>query len=213
MKEYRKKIIITSLITLIPIVIGLLLWNKLPDRIATHFGAHNMPDGWSSKVFAVFGLPIILFVLHLMSLCVILNDPKKRNVGTTLLSVIFWMIPMISVVVNSMIYGVALGMKIDIRVISTLMMSVMFIIFGNYMSKNRQNYTVGIRLPWTLASEENWYKTHSIASKVWVAGGIALFANVFIGQLAVMLIVVIVTTITPVIYSFALYRKEMKQSK
>ncbi len=213
MKEYRKKIIITSLITLFPIVIGLLLWNKLPDRIATHFGADNTPDGWSSKVFAVFGLPVILFVLHLMSLCVTLNDPKKRNVGKMLLSVIFWIIPVLSIVMNSIIYGIALGMKIDISVIATLMIAVLFIILGNYMSKNRQNYTVGIRLPWTLASEENWDKTHRMASKLWVVGGIILFANVFFRQLAVMLIVIIAATIIPIIYSFVLYRNEMKQSK
>ncbi len=213
MKEYRKKIIITSLITLFPIVIGLLLWNKLPDRIATHFGADNTPDGWSSKVFAVFGLPVILFVLHLMSLCVTLNDPKKRNVGKMLLSVIFWMIPVLSIVMNSITYGIALGMKIDISVIATLMIAVLFIILGNYMSKNRQNYTVGIRLPWTLASEENWDKTHRMASKLWVVGGIILFANVFFRQLAVMLIVIISATIIPIIYSFVLYRNEMKQSK
>lgn len=213
MKEYRKKIIITSLITLFPIVIGLLLWNKLPDRIATHFGADNTQDGWSSKVFAVFGLPVILFVLHLMSLCVTLNDPKKRNVGKMLLSVIFWIIPVLSIVMNSIIYGIALGMKIDISVIATLMIAVLFIILGNYMSKNRQNYTVGIRLPWTLASEENWDKTHRMASKLWVVGGIILFANVFFRQLAVMLIVIIAATIIPIIYSFVLYRNEMKQSK
>lgn len=213
MKEYRKKIIITSLITLFPIVIGLLLWNKLPDRIATHFGADNTPDGWSSKVFAVFGLPVILFVLHLMSLCVTLNDPKKRNVGKMLLSVIFWIIPVLSIVMNPITYGIALGMKIDISVIATLMIAVLFIILGNYMSKNRQNYTVGIRLPWTLASEENWDKTHRMASKLWVVGGIILFANVFFRQLAVMLIVIIAATIIPIIYSFVLYRNEMKQSK
>ena len=59
MKSYKKTIIITTLITLLPILFGLALWNKLPDTIATHWGADGQANGWSSKAFAVFGLPCI----------------------------------------------------------------------------------------------------------------------------------------------------------
>ena len=80
MKSYKKTIIITTLITLLPILFGLALWNKLPDTIATHWGADVQANGWSSKAFAVFGLPCILAVTHLFTVCVTLNDPKKNNI-------------------------------------------------------------------------------------------------------------------------------------
>ena len=73
MKEYRGKIILTSVVTVLPIVIGLLLWNRLPDTIATHFTFDNVANGWSSKPFTVLGLPIILTVLHLVAVTVSLN--------------------------------------------------------------------------------------------------------------------------------------------
>ena len=79
MKEYRGKIILTSVVTVLPIVIGLLLWNRLPDTIATHFTFDNVANGWSSKPFTVLGLPIILTVLHLVAVTVSLNDPKRKN--------------------------------------------------------------------------------------------------------------------------------------
>ena len=59
MKKYKTTIIITTLITLLPIVIGLFLWNKLPDTLATHWGSDGTANGWSSKTFSVFGMPLM----------------------------------------------------------------------------------------------------------------------------------------------------------
>ena len=57
-KKYKTTLILTTLISLFPTVIGLLLWNRMPDTIATHFGTNNVPNGWSSKTMAVIGIPL-----------------------------------------------------------------------------------------------------------------------------------------------------------
>ena len=67
MKKYKRTLIITSMVAISPLIVGLLLWNQLPDVIATHFGSGNVPNGWSSKPFAVLGLPLILLVLHIFT--------------------------------------------------------------------------------------------------------------------------------------------------
>lgn len=207
MKEYKGKIILTSIVTILPILIGLVLWNKLPDTIATHFGADNVPNGWSSKPFAVIGIPAILLVFHLFALGITLNDPKKRNIGKMMLSVIFWIIPVVSLVVNTATLSYAMGSKIDIGMIANILVGLMFIIMGNYMSKNRQNYTVGIRLPWTLGNEENWDRTHRFASKLWVIGGIIFVINAFVQSILILVVIILMTMIAPMIYSFVLYKK------
>lgn len=207
MKENRMKIIITSLITLAPILIGVLFWDRLPDQIATHFGQGNVPDGWSSKPMAVFGLPLILVALHLFCIFITLNDPKKKNIGRKILPIIFWMIPIISLLVNSATYGIALGLKIDIELIVSLLLGLLFIIFGNYMSKIRQNYTVGIRLPWTLSSEVNWDKTHRLAGKLWIVGGVLVLFNVFLKWTGFLIGILLVIVFVPMVYSYALYWK------
>lgn len=207
MKEYKGKIILTSIVTILPILIGLVLWNRLPDTIATHFGADNVPNGWSSKPFAVIGIPAILLVFHLFALGITLNDPKKRNIGKMMLSVIFWIIPVVSLVVNTATLSYAMGSKIDIGMIANILVGLMFIIMGNYMSKNRQNYTVGIRLPWTLGSEENWDRTHRFASKLWVIGGIIFVINAFVQSILILVVIILMTMIAPMIYSFVLYKK------
>ena len=207
MKENRMKIIITSLITLAPILIGVLFWDRLPDQIATHFSQGNVPDGWSSKPMAVFGLPLILVALHLFCIFITLNDPKKKNIGRKILPIIFWMIPIISLLVNSATYGIALGLKIDIELIVSLLLGLLFIIFGNYMSKIRQNYTVGIRLPWTLSSEDNWDKTHRLAGKLWIVGGVLVLFNVFLKWTGFLIGILLVIVFVPMVYSYALYWK------
>ena len=121
MKEYRKRMVITSLVTILPMFVGLLLWNKLPDTMATHFGRDNTPNGWSSKTFAVIGLPLFLLLLHWFSVGVTLNDPKKKNIGKMMFTVVFWIIPIVSLLANGATLLYALGWKVDISLIISIL--------------------------------------------------------------------------------------------
>ena len=147
-------------------------------------------------------------MIHLFCVCVTLNDPQKKDIGRMMLAVIFWIVPVISIVSNGSILAYALGMQIDMTMIVSIMMGILFIVLGNYMSKNQQNYTVGIKIPWTLSSEENWNKTHRIASKLWVVAGIVFIANIFLRSAEIILVVIACTVLIPVIYSFILYKRE-----
>ena len=80
-KENKKMLLITLGIILLPIIMGLLLWNQLPDTVVTHWGANNQPDGYSSKGFAVIGLPAILSAVHLISIIAASIDPKAKNIN------------------------------------------------------------------------------------------------------------------------------------
>lgn len=206
MKENKSKVIITSIVTVFPMFIGFLLWNRLPDKIATHFSG-GVADGWSTKLSAVVFLPVVLFAIHLFCLGVTLNDPKKRNIGNMMMSVIFWIVPVLSLVSNLSIYGYALGMDLNIDMIVGILVGVLFLLLGNYMSKSHQNYTVGIKLPWTLNSEENWNRTHRLAGKLWIFAGILFIGNIFFENWLIPFVVMIAVVVIPMVYSFLLYKK------
>ncbi len=206
MKENKSKVIITSIVTVFPMFIGFLLWNRLPDKIATHFSG-GVADGWSTKLSAVVFLPVVLFVIHLFCLGVTLNDPKKRNIGNMMMSVLFWIVPVLSLVSNLSIYGYALGMDLNIDMIVGILVGVLFLLLGNYMSKSHQNYTVGIKLPWTLNSEENWNRTHRLAGKLWIFAGILFIGNIFFENWLIPFVVMIAVVVIPMVYSFLLYKK------
>ena len=146
--------------------------------------------------------------MHWFSVGVTLNDPKKKNIGKMMFTVVFWIIPIVSLFANGATLLYALGWKVDISLIISILIGFVFILLGNYLSKNRQNYTVGIKLPWTLSSEENWDKTHRMASKLWVVGGILIIANGFIRNTILLLFVLIILIVVPTAYSFFLYRKQ-----
>lgn len=205
-KKYRFVIGLTSFLTLLPMFAGIFLWNRLPERVVTHFGTRNIPNGWSSRQFTVFGIPLILLALHFLCMIVTMNDPKKRNISGKMFYCIVWIVPLCSLIVMVSVYGYALGLSVDIGMWVNLLVGAVFLIIGNYMPKCGRNYTVGIKLPWTLESEENWNRTHRLAGWLWILGGIICMLNAFF-QSAWIIAVILVMTFIPVVYSFVLYRK------
>ena len=196
MKKYKKRIIISSVITLLPILAGLILWNRLPDTIATHFGNDNVANGWSSKPFVVFAMPLLLLGLHLFILFVTMNDPKRKNISEKMFGFLIWFVPVLSVFIFSITYCNALGMNVNIGMAVNIIVGIVFLVIGNYLPKCKQNYTAGIRIPWTLNSTENWNRTHRLAGWLFMLGGILFFLNAFL-QWSGMFFVIIVIALLP----------------
>ena len=206
MKINKKLLVITTIIILLPIIIGLLFWEQLPAEIATHWGTDNQPNGWSSKPMAVFGIPAVIAALHVFCLIVTYADPKKSNIGKKAIGIVYWILPVTSLLVMGSTYAYALGMKVNIGMICCLLMGIIFIALGNYLPKAKQNFTFGYKLPWTLYSEENWNKTHRLAGWLMVICGFAFLINAFIFSEWVFGFC-IVAAIAPIIYSYVLYKK------
>ena len=208
MKKYLKTMILTSLLTLLPIVAGLILWNRLPEQMPTHWGMDGQVDGWSGKVFGIFGPPLILLAVHwLCALATFYADPKKQNHSDKILHLVLWITPVLSLLLHSFVYAAALGMAVDMNMMMPIFLGLLFTVIGNYLPKCKQNYTIGIKIPWTLDSEENWNKTHRFAGILWVIGGLTVLVLGFFGTVWVYIPIMIAMTIVPVVYSFLLYRK------
>ena len=93
------------------------------------------------------------------------------------------------------------------------MLGVVFMALGNYLPKCKQNNTIGVRVKWTLESEENWNKTHRFAGKVWLFTGLLIFGTMFtpFGESSVVfLVLVLIMSLAPVVYSYCFYRKQLK---
>lgn len=206
MKINKKLLVITTLIILLPIVIGLIFWEQLPTEMATHWGNDNQPNGWSSKAFAVLGMPAVMAALHVFVLFMTAADPKRNNIGKKAFGVVYWIIPVVSLFTMGLTYAYALGIEVDVSMVCCLLLGVIFIALGNYMPKAKQNFTFGYRIPWTLNSEENWNRTHRLAGWVMVACGFIFIINAFIFSEWI-LFAGIGTMIVPIIYSFILYKK------
>lgn len=219
MREYLKKnkwtMIITSIVIVLPMLVGVILWDKLPDKVPYHWGINGEVDGWASKPTAVFLLPVILLAIQWLCIFVTALEPKAKNVTSTkVLGIVLWIIPILNLFLNVMVWLAAFGREVNMAVVMPLFMGALFVIIGNYLPKCKQSYTMGIKLPWTLNDEENWNKTHRLAGKLWVVGGVATMGCAFLPSTVafiVMMSILVVMCAVPTVYSYRYYKKHKKE--
>lgn len=207
----KKTLILTSIVILLPILIGILLWNKLPDSMATHFNFDNAADGYREKWFAVIIEPFILLALHLIMAMIIAADPRKKNISSKVYGITIWIIPASSLALAVVIYPYNLGIHFNISLFIGIFMGITYIIVGNYLPKTRQNYTIGFKLPWTYANEENWNKTNRLSGVINIVIGILIIINAAIGLFNIfysLLVAVIIGSLIPLGYSYFLHVKK-----
>ncbi len=206
-KKHWKILCITSILILLPILAGLVLWNQLPEQVPMHWNAQGEIDGWGSKVFLVFGMPLIFLGVQWLCALVTFADPKKKNHPDKVLHLVLWIIPVLNILLSVLTYFAAFGKDVQTEVVMPVFVGLLFVIIGNYLPKCKQNYTIGIKIPWTLNSEENWNKTHRFAGWLWVACGIVMMLTGFFGIFWVFFVLVFVMVLPPFLYSYILHRK------
>lgn len=130
-----KSLIITCFVCLLPILLGIALWNDLPETMAIHFNINNEPDNFAPKGFVVFGLPLLMVVLQMF--CCFINDINSYKHGERkkFERATKWIIPIMAIVLQTITLGYGLGWNIDIRKVAGLIVGVIFLLIGNYLPK------------------------------------------------------------------------------
>lgn len=214
-KKYYKWMILSTLLVLSPMFFGLLIWDRLPELVAIHWGMGGI-GGVSGAAFAVFLLPTILFAFNIICIFFTLWDNERRKQNEKIIRVAFLLMPIISIYTGVLVYSTAFGFEISVLTITAILFGVLFILIGNYMPKCKRNSTIGIRIVYTLANEENWNRTHRFSGKVFVAMGVIslIFAFLpekifFIGFIALMLVGIAL----PFGFSYKIYRDDIKSGR
>jgi uncharacterized membrane protein len=210
-KNKKGLVILTSIITVLPVLVGLLLWDRLPEQLVIHWGFNGEPDGWSSRTQAVFQFPALMLGFHWLCLWINEKDPRNKAQSARIQSLVLWLCPILSLFINAAMYVGSLGMPFPLEKTVFILISVMFIVIGNYLPKCRQNSYIGIKLLWTLASEANWNATHRIGGRAWVAGGLLLLVGTFLPRQFFPWIsgaTLVLALVIPVVYSWRYSKKE-----
>lgn len=200
-------------ISLVPWIYLLSIWDSLPERIPVHFGIDGTPDKYGQRNEVFIG-PAICTVLSILVYLLLTNiykiDPKRRVQKQP---EVFLKIAMVVVVFISCMSIIILNWTASRRTVGLnlvlVMMGLLFAYMGNILHSIKPNYFAGFRLPWALESEENWKATHLLAGKIWFAGGIliavlALFIKPII-MFFVMMGIVLVMAIIPTVYSYRMF--------
>ncbi|MGN0982136.1 MAG: SdpI family protein [Candidatus Limivicinus sp.] len=212
MKEHKGKLILSSVLVLLPLVAGLLLWNRLPEQLPMHWNAAGEIDGWGSRLMGVCLLPLFLLVIHWVCVAACFIDPKNKEQNRKALGLVLWICPVVSLLAGFMTVSSGLGMALRVDKLVQIFLGVLFIVIGNYLPKCKQNYTIGIRVMWALEDEENWTATHRFASRIWVGCGVGVLLLAFLpwaeAGLWISVGMILLTALSSVLYSYIFYRKK-----
>ena len=200
-------------ILLVSLAVTLFYYPRVPDIIPTHWGISGQIDATGPKymLFVFWGLALFVNVIMLFAEKI---EPKKGSYAK---------FPKVFNILRVFITALLCGLELltiafafnpdfaDMNSIMYITMGFMFVLLGNYMPKVKHNYTFGIKVPWTLAGENVWNKTHRMAGPLWIAGGIVMMGGVFMppeAAFVIMFAVILLLVIAPMVYSYIEFRKE-----
>jgi len=211
----RITLIIVTILIIASTLAGLLLWNQLPDPMASHWGTNDQVNGYMSKFWGVFLMPVITIIMLLMFLVIPSIDPLKANIAqfrdyfnTFIALIVAFMV---------YVYGLTLVWNLgytNFRMSTAMLpaMGLLFIFVGVMVGKAKRNFFIGIRTPWTLSSDKVWDETHRVGGKLFIASGILALLGAFFPDYAFWFIMVPIlgTALFTVIYSYVVFQRESK---
>lgn len=201
--------VIYWILVVLPFAISAYFYDRLPNEMITHWNMQNQPDGYSSKNFACWGIPAFMLGVAMIVNIAFACDPKKDNIqkSNAIKQLGRWTVPAIGLLMQTIMIFSNIGVKLNIGILVGIPIGILLTVAGNYLPKCKPNYTMGIRLPWTLNNETNWRKTHRFSGYVWIVGGLLMIANAFLQWSWLFFVIIALVAISPAVYSFCFYKK------
>jgi uncharacterized membrane protein len=214
MKTSKSFILLIVGLVLLLFAVSAFFYPQLPDKLASHWNAAGQADGYSSKFWGLFLLPIISVAVTLLLVFIPRLDPMKANVEKfkgyyyafiVVFLLFFFYLHVLTIVFN-------LGYNLNMTLFLMPAFSALFYFIGVMVGKAKRNYFIGIRTPWTLASDTVWDKTHALGGKLFKIAAIISLIGLFFGDLAIwfMMAPIFAAAIVTTVYSYIVFRKEMK---
>jgi uncharacterized membrane protein len=197
-------------------IAGVLLWNRLPGQMASHWNINDEVDGYMSKVWGVFMMPLITLGMFALFLIVPSIDPLKANIAKFREAFNLFIVLIVAFMLY--IHGLTLAWSLGYTnfKMSTSMLPAMgflFLFIGFMLRKAKRNFFIGIRTPWTLSSDTVWDKTHQLGAILFMASGVLAFIGGLFGGITafwMLFVPLIGSTLFLVVYSYVLYQQETR---
>jgi len=202
--------IISLLFVFSAIAVAAILYTSLPEQIPTHWNAQGEVDGYMKKPGGVIIMPAMaVFTLVIMKLIPVIS-PKGFRIDK--FSDVFGVLQVTLVgfmsIVAILVLMEARGLDVRINEMIIAGTGLLFVIIGNYLGRVRKNFFIGIRTPWTLASDEVWNRTHRIGGRLFILSGVIIWIGAILRlPLTWTVGVAVGLVLIPVVYSYFLYRK------
>lgn len=198
----KKALILASLATLLPIPVGLLLWDRFPAA-------------YSPGAF-VYGMPLTMLAAQWVCILVSALDKSNRGRNRKPMALVLWIIPFITWLFSGIMYALFLELPFSPVSWSFAGIGLLMILIGNYLPKCRMNATIGIKIRTAYSSEANWNATHRFGGKVWAVCGAAMMLCALLPEAwgaAIVFCLFAVMIVLPAAYSYRFYCREKAEGK
>lgn len=215
-RKNKLKVIISSVIILLPMLVGIFCKDMLSDEVAIHWGIGGQADGFASPLVAFIVIPLIMLAIHWICMIISSVIGKREEQSDKVMGLMLWIIPTITLTTCGMVLATALGHTANIGALIYLIIGVMFIVIGNYMPKTKRSVTTGVKIKWTMANDENWAATHRFCGKLWVAAGLLCIIAMPLPTKwfpVVAISIIAVSMASPIIYSYRFYKKQLADGR
>lgn len=213
----RKAILATTGLVLLSFILSIYYYPQVPEQMATHWNSQGEVDGYMSKLWGLFFLPLLITGLVIMFQIIPRIDPRRENIekfrkyydGFIVILVLF----MVAVHLQVLLWNT--GVKINPNSVLPLGIGLLFYYIGILTENAERNWFIGIRTPWTLSSERVWKRTNRLGGKLFRIAGITAIFGAFFPELAIYFILIPVISVAgfTVVYSYLEYRKELKENE
>jgi uncharacterized membrane protein len=212
----RTTVIIAVILVAAGLLAGLLLWDRLPDQVASHWNANDQVDGYMPKFWGVFLMPLITVGMLLLFLVIPSIDPLKANIAAfrPVFNLFIVFIIAFMVYLHFLTLAWSLGYQ-GFRMSTALLpfLGLLFILVGYMLRSAKRNFFIGIRTPWTLSSDRVWEQTHRLGAVLFMLCGAIAFAGSFFGgpvAFWMIMVPIMASSIFLVVYSYILYQRESR---
>jgi uncharacterized membrane protein len=207
--------IISIVLVCLSFLIAIYFYPQMPDIMVSHWNAQGQANGYMTKAWALFMLPVIFTIITVLFFLIPKIDPLKANIEKfkkyyynfiALISLFFFYVYFLSILWN-------LGLKLDMSRLLPPALGILFYFCGVLVENAKRNYFIGIRTPWTLSSDAVWDKTHKLGGKLFKISGVITFFGIFFPKVSFFLLfaTLLPFTVFIFIYSYFEYKKENKQ--
>ena len=202
--------IISSLFIIATLVVAAILYPSLPEMIPTHWNAQGEIDGYMKKPEGVLMMPAMALATFIIMKIIPVISPKgfRTDKFSDVIGVLQVTLVGFMSIVAILVLLEAHGLNVLINEVIIAGVGLLFVVIGNYLGKVRKNFFIGIRTPWTLASDEVWNRTHRMGGKLFMLSGVIIWLGALLRlPLTWTVGVAVGLVLIPVVYSYFLYRQ------
>lgn len=229
--------IIMWIIAFIPLIITVILYGSLPEKVPMHFDINWNVDRYGHRSELIFACAAYLLMPLLFS--VFIRGFERKAAGTedekakagfmsnvrvvtvigiftsliltvTFICILIFMLKTIS---NT---GTALSYDPTRPIV--ILMGILLMVIGNFLPKTRRNSIVGLKCGWTYYNDVTWQKSNRFAALLIMGLGAFTIAMVMIMPdalivLFIMMGLMFLIMIVSLVYAYRIYKEEIRKGE